>query len=101
MMREYVERRDLVVSRVNEIPGMSTPVPGGAFYLFPSIQRTGLSSAEFVDRLLEEEAVAVLPGTNFGGRGEGFIRISYASGRERLEEGLRRIKNFSERLVRQ
>ena len=101
MMREYAERRDFVVSRVNEIPGMSTPVPGGAFYLFPSIQGTGLSSTEFADRLLDEEAVAVLPGTNFGERGEGFIRISYASGRERLEEGLQRIKNFSQRLVRQ
>jgi len=98
MMVAYKRRRDLAVSGVNQIRGLQAAEPGGAFYLFPSIAQTGLTSEEFASRLLDEEAVAVLPGTNFGPAGEGFIRISYASGEERLSEGIRRIRNFCERL---
>jgi len=100
MMEEYRRRRDLVVEEVNSIPGLFADAPGGAFYLFPSIKETGLSSSEFAERLLEEEAVAVLPGHNFGPSGEGYIRISFASGEERLREGLIRIRSFCERLTR-
>lgn len=98
MMAEYGRRRDFLVEEVNSIPGLSADAPGGAFYLFPSIKETGLSSSEFAERLLEEEAVAVLPGHNFGPSGEGYIRLSFASGEERLREGLSRIRSFCERL---
>lgn len=100
MMERYKERRDLVVDGVNSIPGLSASAPGGGFYLFPSIRETGLSSSVFSDRLLEEQAVAVLPGHNFGPSGEGYIRLSFASGEERLKEGLRRLKLFCESLER-
>lgn len=99
MMQEYKARRDSAVQAVRAIPGLETPSPGGAFYLFPSIHKTGLSSSEFAARLLEEEAVAVLPGPNFGAEGEGYIRISYASSPARLSEGLARIASFCERVT--
>lgn len=100
MMTTYEKRRDMVVAAVNSIPGLSAAVPGGAFYLFPSIRGTGLTSNEFTERLLDEEAVAVLPGHNFGPEGEGYIRISFASSEERLREGLDRVRKFCERLQR-
>jgi aminotransferase len=69
-------------------------LPGGAFYAFPSIANTGLSSEEFAERLLLEQKVAVVPGHVFGESGEGFIRCSYASSLEQLQEALRRISMF-------
>lgn len=76
MLRTYEERLREAVAFINRIPGMSVSMPGGAFYLFPSIKQTGLTSEEFCSRLLEEKGVAALPGTNFGEAGEGFIRIA-------------------------
>jgi aspartate aminotransferase len=96
MMAKYEERRNIAVSAINLIPGMTCPNPGGAFYLFPSIKETGLDSTSFTSALLEEQAVAVLPGHNFGPSGEGYIRISYASSEARLREGIDRIRVFCE-----
>lgn len=93
MKREYRRRRELVVSRLNEI-GLACHTPEGAFYAFPSIKSTGLSSLEFSKRLLEREKVAVVPGTAFGASGEGYIRISYASSLENLKEALVRMERF-------
>ncbi len=70
----------------------------GAFYVFPSIKRFGMTSEEFATRLLEEEKVAVVPGTAFGECGEGFIRISYAYSLESLKKALDRVRNFISRL---
>jgi len=98
MMASYRSRRDLVVNLFAEIPNIDVKSPGGAFYLFPSIHKTGLSSEEFAARLLHEEAVAVVPGNHFGVSGEGFIRISCASSKEQLSEGMSRIRDFSGRL---
>lgn len=93
MKREYRRRRELVISGLNEI-GLSCHKPEGAFYAFPSIKKSGLSSMEFSKRLLDKERVAVVPGTAFGPSGEGYIRISYASSLDNLKEALIRIKRF-------
>ena len=91
MVEEYRRRRDFVVGALNDIPGVSCPVPEGAFYAFPDVSSFGLSSKEVADRLLSEGGVAVLPGTDCGANGEGKIRVSYVGDMETLEEGVRRI----------
>ena len=93
MVEQYDERRKYIVTRLNEI-GLKCFEPKGAFYVFPSIQVTGMSSEEFTEKLLEEEKVAVVPGTAFGESGEGHIRISYASSLENIKEALNKIDNF-------
>ena len=74
--------------------GLSVTEPGGAFYVFPSIQKTGLSSMEFCRKLLEEQRVAVIPGSAFGGCGEGYIRCSYAYSKEVIGQCLDKIAAF-------
>ena len=97
MRRQYDMRRRLVVSGLREI-GLDCFEPEGAFYVFPSIKEFGMTSEEFATRLLEEEKVAVVPGTAFGECGEGFLRISYAYSLEDLKEALGRVENFIRRL---
>lgn len=91
MMREYCLRRDLLVDGLNQIPGIRCLKPGGAFYVFPNIEETGLTSEKFAELMLSNAGVAVLPGTNFGPSGSGFVRLCYAVSRERIAEGLTRI----------
>lgn len=94
MMKEsYKERRDYVYTRLNEM-GLTLNKPAGAFYAFPSIKHTGLTSEEFAERLLEEHDVALIPGSAFSEYGEGYIRISYASSMAQLVTGLDRIELF-------
>lgn len=93
MRKSYRQRRNFFVSSLQEI-GLSCHMPGGAFYAFPSIKETGLSSEEFAHRLLMEERVAVVPGNVFGESGEGFIRCSYASSLEQLQEAVKRMGRF-------
>lgn len=93
MSATYKERRDLIVERLTQI-GLETKTPQGAFYVFPSIEKFNMTSFEFADRLLEEEHVAVVPGSGFTEFGEGFIRISYATSIENINEGLKRIERF-------
>ncbi len=93
MAATYRERRDLIVERLTQI-GLETKIPQGAFYVFPSIEKFNMTSYEFADRLLEEEHVAVVPGSGFTDFGEGFIRISYATSIENINEGLKRIERF-------
>ena len=93
MKREYRRRREYVVSGLNEI-GLTCHKPEGAFYAFPSIKNSGLSSMEFAKRLLEKERVALVPGTAFGPSCEGYVRISYASNIDNIKEALIRIKRF-------
>lgn len=93
MSATYKERRDLIVERLTQM-GLETKTPQGAFYVFPSIEKFNMSSFEFADRLLEEEHVAVVPGSGFTEFGEGFIRISYATSIENINEGLKRIERF-------
>lgn len=93
MKREYKRRREFIVDGLNKL-GLKCIRPDGAFYCFPSIKKTRLSSMEFADKLLKKEKVAVVPGTAFGDIGEGYIRISYATEMEKLSEALRRIEKF-------
>lgn len=97
-MREaYNERRRYLVSEFKRM-GLQCFEPFGAFYVFPSIQEFGMTSEDFALRFLEEEKVAVVPGTAFGDCGEGFLRISYAYSIEDLKEALGRLENFITRL---
>jgi aminotransferase len=97
MVGEYDRRRRLVVDGFNRL-GLDTFEPRGAFYAFPRITSTGLDSATFAERLLQEEHVAVIPGTAFGPSGEGHVRACYATSYEQLEEALARIGRFVERV---
>ncbi len=96
MVADYDRRRRLFVNGLNEI-GLDCYEPKGAFYAFPSIRRSGLSSEEFAERLLMEERVAVVPGTAFGPSGEGHVRCSYATALPQLEQALERMGRFMRR----
>lgn len=96
MMRQsYDQRRRYLLNAFKEM-GLECFEPYGAFYMFPSIKKFGITSDEFATRLLKEKKVAVVPGTAFGDSGEGFLRISYAYSLENLKEALGRIKDFIE-----
>ena len=96
MVAEYDRRRRLLVDGLNRL-GLTTFEPRGAFYAFPRISSTGVDSETFAQRLLEEERVAVVPGSAFGPSGEGHVRACYATAYEQLEEALVRIGRFVER----
>jgi aminotransferase len=96
MIAEYDRRRRLIVDGLNAI-GLPTFEPRGAFYAFPDIRPTGLTSSEFSEKLIYEEKVAAVPGSAFGACGEGFVRMSYATAYEKIEEALRRIERFVKR----
>ncbi|HSM58902.1 MAG TPA: aminotransferase class I/II-fold pyridoxal phosphate-dependent enzyme [Candidatus Sulfomarinibacteraceae bacterium] len=96
MRQEYDRRRRLIVNGFNTL-GLSCYEPRGAFYAFPSIERSGMTSEEFAMRLLEEEEVAVVPGDAFGRSGAGYVRASYATAYEEIEEALNRIESFMRR----
>ena len=96
MVAEYDRRRKLIVGGLNQL-GLPTFEPRGAFYAFPKISVTGMDEETFAQKLLEEERVAVVPGTAFGPGGEGFVRCSYATAYEKLEEALRRLDRFMRR----
>ncbi len=93
MKASFEQRRNFIVNGLNRI-GLKCHMPEGAFYVFPSIKLTGMTSEEFCSRLLQEQKVAVVPGSAFGTCGEGFVRISYASSIEQLKEALARIELF-------
>jgi aminotransferase len=97
MVAEYDRRRKLVVNGFNTI-GLRTFEPRGAFYAFPYVGGTGLNEETFADQLLQEEHVAVVPGSAFGKGGEGFVRCSYATAYDKLEEALDRIERFVKKL---
>ncbi len=97
MVREYDRRRRLIVGGLNKL-GLPCFEPKGAFYAFPSIKSTGITSEEFAGRLLKELKVAVVPGDVFGECGAGYLRCSYATSREELIEALARLEAFIEKL---
>ncbi|OGV38257.1 MAG: aromatic amino acid aminotransferase [Lentisphaerae bacterium GWF2_49_21] len=97
MKTEYCRRRNMIVKRLNQI-GLKCVMPKGAFYVFPNISSSGLSSKEFATRLLQEEKVAVVPGTAFGECGEGYVRCAYATSFEDIEEAMRRIEKFMKKI---
>jgi aminotransferase len=97
MREEYRRRRNFVVASFNEI-GLHTFMPEGAFYVFPDIRSTGLDSQTFALRMLEEHAVACVPGSAFGACGEGFIRCSYATSMEKLKLAMEQFAKFVKKI---
>ena len=96
MRNEYDRRRQLIVTGLNQL-GLPTFEPKGAFYAFPSITPSGMDDDTFSMKLLDEERVAVVPGSAFGAGGEGFVRCSYATAYEKIEEALERMERFMRR----
>lgn len=97
MKKAYDERRRYLLKAFKDL-GMDCFEPYGAFYMFPSIKRFGMTSEEFATRLLKEEKIAIVPGTAFGDSGEGFLRVSYAYSLEDLQKAIGRIRRFVEKL---
>jgi aminotransferase len=93
MRRDYEQRRNFIVRRLNDM-GLPCHLPKAAFYAFPDISGTGLSSAEFSMQLLKSQKVAVVPGTAFGAPGEGFVRCCFATGFDKLKEAMDRMEEF-------
>lgn len=98
MMKEYKIRRDLLVDGLNDIKGIKCLKPHGAFYVFPNITGTRMTSAEFANYILKEANVSLLPGTDFGISGEGYVRLCYATSQDNIKEGLIRIKKALEKI---
>jgi aminotransferase len=96
MRQRYDRRRRLIVDGFNTI-GLKCFEPRGAFYAFPSVRGSGMDDAEFAERLLDEERVAVIPGRAFGIGGAGYVRCSYATAYTKIEQALDRIANFVRR----
>jgi aspartate aminotransferase len=92
MLAAFTKRRQVMLERINAIPGLNCPKPDGAFYLFPDISKTGLKSLDFCNALLEEHQVAVIPGIAFGA--DNNIRLSYATDLATIEKGLDRLEKF-------
>ena len=99
MRREYMERRNVIVGRLNKM-GLKCFMPEGAFYAFPRISDTGLNSKDFATRLLMEHKVAVVPGTAFGACGEGYVRCAYAASMEHIVEAMDRMSAFVKPLLK-
>jgi aspartate aminotransferase len=96
---EFQRRRDLIVRRLNDIPGVACQMPQGAFYVFPNVRSFKMPSVEIAEYLLEEAGVAVLSGTDFGKYGEGYLRLSYTNASENIHRGLDRMKDAFARLL--
>ena len=94
IVTEYQNRRDVIVAGLNAIPGIRCQKPQGAFYVFPNIRGTGMTSNELANLILEKAGVALLPGSSFGGHGEGYLRLSYANSLANIEHGLERIQSI-------
>ena len=94
MVAEFQNRRDFLVKELNKIDNIKCVNPGGAFYVFPKITKKGFSSKDISHHLLEKKFLATVPGSSFGPKGEGFIRISYASKMENLKKAINLIKEF-------
>ena len=95
MVAAFRERRDVIVDGLNAIPGIACQEPAGAFYAFPRVRELGLPAADLAERLLQDAGVACLPGTAFGGHGEGYLRFSYANSVENLREALAGIERVA------
>lgn len=94
MVAEFAKRRALLVDGLNRLPGVSCPMPGGAFYAFPNVAGTGMTSAEFERGALDEAGVSLLAGTSFGAYGEGYARISFANSQANIREALDRLARW-------
>jgi aspartate/methionine/tyrosine aminotransferase len=100
MRASFRVRRDRTVAALNSIPGVRCPVPQGAFYVFPDVRSFGWPSKKLAEYLLDAAGVALLPGSDFGPGGEGYLRISYATAWERIETAVERMRAALARLAR-
>ncbi|MCX8051611.1 MAG: pyridoxal phosphate-dependent aminotransferase [Chlorobi bacterium] len=91
-VEEFRRRRNAIVAGLNSLPGVTCQMPSGAFYAFPNVRGTGMSSQQFADSMLEDVGVACLSGTAFGEHGEGYVRFSYANSLENIESAIERMK---------
>ncbi|MEM2936960.1 MAG: pyridoxal phosphate-dependent aminotransferase [Candidatus Bathyarchaeia archaeon] len=98
MVEEFRKRREVIVSGLNKLKGVTCKKPRGAFYVFPNITRTGMKSQELSDYMLNKAGVAVLPGTAFGAYGEGYLRLSFATSVENIKKALDRMSEALEKL---
>lgn len=98
MMQEYKERRDILVSGLNMVPGFSCQLPGGAFYAFPNITGTGLTDTEVCEQLMDKAGVVTVPGSCFGDHGSGHIRLCYAIDKNSIMLALKRINQWANKL---
>ena len=98
MMEKFKIRRDIIVNGLNSIEGVTCRTPLGAFYAFPNISGTGLSSSDFADIALNEYGVALLSGTAFGEYGDDYIRISFANSEENLLKAIDRLNDMIKKL---
>ena len=94
MTKGFERRRNMLVSGINGIDGLSCRTPGGTFYAFVNISQIGLGSTDFAYRLLEKKQVAVVPGVTYGDKDDGFIRIAYTVDEDKIAEGVKRIRDF-------
>jgi aspartate/methionine/tyrosine aminotransferase len=94
MAAEFGQRRRLITDGLRSIPGINCPEPEGAFYAFPSIKETGLTSAEFEARAMADAGVALLSGAAFGEYGEGYVRLSYANSQENIQKAVAQLDRF-------
>lgn len=99
MVAEYDRRRHYIHQRIKDM-GLPVVMPRGAFYIFPDITQTGLTSMEFAEQFLQQEKVAVVPGSAFGKGGEGYLRICYASSMENITEAMNRMERFLKQFTR-
>ena len=93
MVSEFELRRKIIIKELNQIPGFSCIEPGGAFYAFPNVKNTGMTSQALQNKILEEAGVAVIAGTSFGDYGEGYLRFSYANSIENIQKAIKNITN--------
>ncbi|MDG1888219.1 MAG: pyridoxal phosphate-dependent aminotransferase [Alphaproteobacteria bacterium] len=93
MVSEFELRRKVIIKELNQIPGFSCIEPGGAFYAFPNVKNTGMTSQALQNKILEEAGVAVIAGTSFGDYGEGYLRFSYANSIENIQKAIQNITN--------
>jgi aspartate/methionine/tyrosine aminotransferase len=94
MVEEFDRRRSIVVTGLNNLPGMSCVMPKGAFYAFPNIKRTGWKAKPLANALLDDAGVALIGGPDFGVLGEGYLRLSYANSTENILKALDRMGDF-------
>ena len=92
--KEFKKRKDFIYKKLNELSNMTCFEPGGAFYAFPNVSKSGLNGKSFSHIALEEKGVALVPGTSFGNSAENFVRISYANSMENLEKAIYRLSTI-------
>ena len=100
MVEKFAARRKLLVKQLGTIPGLRFSVPSGAFYLFLNVSGIGVNGTEFASRLLEDKGVALVPGEGFDKHFVDYVRISYATGEEEIERGVRLIREFVETILK-